>query len=83
MGIAKSLTYLGDNVSVSGQCGEFVAARTRLGSVKFRECVTVVKLFESCVGPAILYGSDVRCVRLKETGIFSTLTSMVRSACGL
>ena len=61
--------YLDDGLDAAGGCGAAVAARSRIGWMKFRECGEVLegkgfslkmkgKIYKSCVRPAMLYGSE-------------------------
>ena len=74
------ITYLGDRVSAGGECEAAVTARTRYGWVKFRECGELLYgrrfplmlkgvVYESFVGPAILYESEACCLKESEIGI--------------
>ena len=65
----SEFTYLGDRVSDVGGCVVAVAARTRCGWVKFRECGELLygrrlplwlkwAVYESYVRPEVLYGSE-------------------------
>ena len=67
-------------VSAVRGCGAAVAARTRCGWVKYRECGKLLyrrrfplrlkgAVYESYVRPVILYGSEAWCLRESEIGI--------------
>uniref|UniRef100_A0A0L8HLF9 Uncharacterized protein n=1 Tax=Octopus bimaculoides TaxID=37653 RepID=A0A0L8HLF9_OCTBM len=78
-----------------GGCEAAVTARARLGWVKFRECGALLygkrfslktkgKVYRSCVGAAILYGSETWCLREREMAILRrTERAMVREVCGM
>ena len=87
--------YLGDRVSVGGGCEATVTARTRCWWVKFNECGELLysrrfplrlkgAVYESYVGPAMLYGSEAWCLKEYEMGILWRIErSMVRAMCGV
>ena len=89
------LTYLGDRESVGGGCEAAVTARIRCGWVKFWECGELLYsrkfplrlkgvVYKSYVRPAILYGSEMWCLRESEMGVlWRTESSMVRAMCGV
>ena len=70
-------TYLVDMVSKGRGCESAVTARTRCVGVKFRECGELLygrifplrlkgSVYESCIRPAILYGSEAWCLKESE-----------------
>ena len=91
----KEFTYLGDRVDGSGGCEAAVTARARFGWVKFRECGELLRgkrfslkmkgmVYRSCVRSAMLYGSEVWCLKENEMGILRrTERAMVRAMCGV
>jgi len=91
----KGLCYLVDTVNVSGGCEAAVTARARVGWMKFRECGELLrgrrfplkikgKFFESCVRPALLYGSETWRLRVNEMAILRrTERSTGRAMCGV
>ena len=80
-------------MSAGGGCEAAVTARTRCGWVELRECgeygrrfPLMVKgaVYKSYVRPAILYGSEVLCLKESKIGILRrTEGSMVRAMCGV
>ena len=65
--------YLGDKLINSGECEAAVTARMRIRWIKFRECNELllgkrfslkikVRVFQSCVRSAMLYGSEQWCL---------------------
>ena len=87
--------YLGDRLNASGGCEAAVRARARFGWVKFRECGELLygkrfslkmkgRVYQTCVRPAMLYGSKTWCLRESEMGILRcTERAMVRAMCGM
>ena len=80
--------YLGDRLNVSGGCEAAVTTRVRIGWVRFRKCGGLLlgnrfplkmkgKVY--CVRSAILYGSEVWCLKENEKAI---LRRTVRAMCG-
>ena len=75
----RELTYLGDRESAGGGCEAAVTARATCGLAKIRECnellhgrrfpLKLKELFTSYVRPAILYGSEVWCLKERYMGI--------------
>ena len=76
----REFTYHGNRVSAGGGCEAAVTARIRCGCVKFRECGELqygrrfsLRLNGSVYGiyvwPAILYGSEARCLIESEMEI--------------
>ena len=70
----SEITYHGDRVSAGGGCEAAVTARTRCGWVMFRACGELLygrrfpprlkgAVYESNVRPALLYGSEVWCLK--------------------
>ena len=70
----SEITYLGDRVSAGGGCEAAVTVRSRCGRVKLRECSELLRgrriplkpkgaVYKSYVRPAILYGSEARCLK--------------------
>ena len=67
----KSFCYLRDRLNASGESEAAVTAKTKIGSMKFRECGKLLygrngrkcslkikgRIYQSCVRPAMLYGS--------------------------
>ena len=52
--------------------------------VKFRECGEVLWCRRFPVRPAVLYGSEAWCLKVREMGILRwTQRSMVRAMCGV
>ena len=65
----RGFCYLGDKLNVSGGCETAVTPRVKIGWMKFRECVELLRgrrfslrmkrmVFLSCVRSAMLYGSE-------------------------
>ena len=76
----SEFTYLGDRVSADGGCEAALTARTRCGLVMFRECGELLydrrfslrlkgAVYKSYVWPAILYGSEVLCLKESDMRI--------------
>ena len=72
--MVRGFCYLGYRVNASGGCEATVAARARIGWVKFRECGEMLNskmfslklkrmVYRSCVGSAMLYASETWCLR--------------------
>ena len=70
----KDFCYLGDRLNASGGCETAVTARVRIGWMKFREYGELLlgrklslkmkkMVYRSCVGSAMEYGSETRCLR--------------------
>ena len=91
----RGFCYLGDRVNASGGCGAAVTARARIGWVKFRECGELLNskrfslkvkgmVYRSCVRVAMLYGSEIWCLRENEIAIILRRNerAMVRAMCG-
>ena len=95
METVREFTYLGDRVSAGGGCETAVTARMRCRWVKFRECSELLygrrfplrlkgAVYKSYVWPAILYGSEVWCLRESEMVILQrTERSLVRAVYGV
>ena len=91
----SELTCLGDRMSAGERCEAAVTARTRCGSVRFRECGELLHgrifplrlngaVYESYIRPAILFGSEAWCLKEREMKILRrTDRSMVRAICGV
>ena len=73
----NSFCYLGDILNASGGSEAGVTARTQIGWIKFRECGELLygrkfllkmkrKIYQSCIRSAILYGSEMWCLRENE-----------------
>jgi len=87
--------YLGDRINAGGGCEMAVTMRVRVGWAKFRECAEFLygkrfslklkgKIYQSCVRPAILYGSETWCLKENELGILRrTERAMMRVMCGV
>ena len=87
--------YLRDRLNASGGCEAAVTARARFGWVKFRECGELLygkrfslkmkgRVYQTCVRPATLYGSETWCLRESEMGTLRrTERAMVRAMCGV
>ena len=69
--------YLGDRLNASNGCEAAVTPRVRIGWVRFRECGELLlgnrfplkmkdKVYRCCVRSAILYGSEVWCLKENE-----------------
>ena len=69
--------YLVDRLNASGGCEASVTARVKIGGVRFRECGELLlgsrfflkmkgKVYRCCVRSAILYGSEVWCLKENE-----------------
>ena len=76
----KSFCYLEDRLNASGGSQAAVAARTRNGWIKFKECGESLyerkfslkmkgRVYQSCVRSAMLYGSKTWCLRENEMAI--------------
>ena len=88
-------TYLGDRVIAGGECEAVVTARTRCGWIRFMECSELlygrrfplrlkVAVNKSYVWPAVLCGSEARCLEDHEMGsLRRTERSMERAMCGI
>ena len=95
METVREFTYLGDRVSADGGCDAAVNARTRCGWIKFRECGEFLycrrlrlklkqAVYKSYVRPAILYRSELWCLKESEMAILQrTERCMVRAMCGV
>ena len=93
--LVKEFRYLGNRLNGSGGCKATVTARTRMGWKKFRECGEILfgkrfslqmkgKVYKSYVRSAILYGSEMWCLRENEVAILKRPEkSMVRAMCGV
>ena len=90
----REFTYLGDRVSVGGECEAAVTARARCGWVKFMECGELLydrsfplrlkgAVYWSYVRPVILYGSEAWCLKESEMEILRTEISMVWAMYGV
>ena len=87
--------YLGDRLNASGKGEAGVTARTRIGWIKFRECGELLcgrkfllkmkgKIYLSCIRSAMLYGSEMWCLRENEMAILrKTENAMMRAICGV
>ena len=73
----KGFCYLGDRLNAIGGCETAVTARARIGWMKFRECGELLlgrrfslkmkgMVYRSCVRSAMLYGSEMWCLRENE-----------------
>ena len=74
-------------------CETAVTSRVRIGWMKFRECRKLLRgsrfslrmkgmVYQSCVRPAMLCGSETWCLRESEMAILRrTKRAMVRSMC--
>ena len=92
--MVRSFCYLGDRVNASGGCEAAVTARATIGWVKFKECGELLNskrfslkmkgmVYQSCVRSAMLYGSEIWCLRENEKAILRrTERAMVRAMCG-
>ena len=72
-----------------------VAAKTRIGWIKYRECGEFlygrifslkmkVRIYQSCVKSAMLYGSETWCLMENEMAILRrTKIAMMRAMCGV
>ena len=76
----SKFTSLGDRLNATDGCERAVAARLRIGWIKFRKCSEILKgrrfllkmigkVYQSCVRSAMLYGSEAWCLREKEMAI--------------
>ena len=91
----KSFCYLGYKLNASGGSEAAVAARTRIGSIKFRECGELLhgrkfllknegRIYQSCIRSAMLYGSKTWCLRENEMAMSRrTKKAMMRAMCGV
>ena len=91
----SKFTYLGDRLNATGGCETAVAARSRIGWMKFRECSEILKgrrfslkmkgkTYKSCVRSIMLYGSEAWCLREKEMAILRrTERALIRAMCGV
>ena len=90
----REFTYFGDRVSACGGCETAVTARTRCTWVEFRECGELLHgrfpptqkgaVYKNYVWPAMLYGSEMWCLKESEMGILHrTERIMVRAMCGV
>ena len=86
----EGFCYLGDRLNASGGCETAVTLRVRIGWMKFRECGELLRgrfsfrmkgmVYRSCVRSAMLYGSEIWCLRENEMAILRrTERAMVRS----
>ena len=87
--------YLKKRLNASGGSEAEVTARTRIGYIKFRECGEFLygrkfsfkitgRIYQSCVRPAMLYGSEMWCLRKNEMAILRrTERSLMRAMCGI
>ena len=77
---------------VGGGCQAAVTVRIRCGYIEFRECGELLYgrfhimlkwiIYKGFLRPAILYGSDVWCLKVSEMGILRRRErSMVRAMC--
>ena len=89
----REFTYLGDCMSAGGGCETAVTDRTRCW-VKFREFGEMLygrrfplmvkgAVYESYVGAAMLYGSEVWCLKESDMGILRAGRCMVTAMCGV
>ena len=91
----KGFCYLGDRLNASGGCEAAVTARKKVGWKKFRECGKILfgkrfswqmkgKIYKSYVRSAMLYGSEMYCLRENKAAILRRAErSMVRVMCGV
>ena len=91
----KGFCYLGDRLNANGGCETAVTSKVRIGWMKFRECGKLLRgrrfslrmkgmVYRSCVRSAMLYGSEIWCLRETEMVILRrTERAMVRSMCGV
>ena len=91
----RSFLYFGSKVDTSGDCETTVTERMRSGRAKFKECRDILlsksfllkikgRVYASCVRSAMLFGSEVWCLRQNELDILKrTETTMVRAICGV
>ena len=90
----KSFCYLDERLNASGGSESAVMDRTRIGWVRFRECVEVLygkcfslrlkeKVFQICMQSAMLYGSETWCLNDKEVILRRTEKAMLRVMCGV
>ena len=88
-----SFLYLGSKVDSSGDCETVVTARMRTGWAKFKECRDILlfksfplkieeQVYASCVRSAMLFGSEVWCIRQNELNILKR-TERVRAIFGV
>ena len=87
--------YLRDRLNASGRSEAAVTARTRIGWIKFRECGELLcgrkfllkmkgKIYLSCIRSAMLYGSEMWCLRENEMAILrKTENAMMRAIRGV
>ena len=90
----RDFCYLGNRVNASGGCEAAVTARARIGWVKFKECGELLNskrfslktkgmVYRSCVRSAMLYGSEIWCLRESEMAVLRrTERAMVKAMCG-
>ena len=87
----KSFSYLGDRLNASGGSEAAVTARTKIGWIKFRECVELPygikfllkikgRIYQSCVISAMLYGSETWCLRGNEITISRRIEKAMMTA---
>ena len=73
----KGFCYLGNRLNASGKCETEVAAKVRIGWIKFRECGELLlgrrfslkmkeTVYRSFVRSAMLYRSETWCLRENE-----------------
>ena len=91
----REFTHLGDRVSAGGGCEAAVTARTICWWFGFRECDELLycrrfplrlkgAAYESYTRLAMLYASELWCLRESEMGILrKTDRSMVKAMCGV
>ena len=91
----KGFYYFGNRLNASGGCETAVTLRVRIGWVKFKECVELLRgrrsslrmkgmVYHSCVRSAMLYESETWCLRESEMAVLRrTERVMERSMCGV
>ena len=90
----KSFCYLENRLTASGGSEAAVTARTKIGWIKFRECGELLcgrkflskmkgRVYQSCVRSAMLYGTEMWCLRQNERVILRTEKVIMRAMCGV
>ena len=91
----KSFCYLGNRLNSSGGSEVALTARTRIGSIKFRECGKLLygrkfllkmkgRIYQNCVKSAMRYGSETWSLRENEMAILRrTEKAIMRAICGI
>ena len=76
----KGFCYLRDRLNASGGCETAVTSRVRIGWMKFRACIDLLRgrrfsirmkgmIYRTCVRSAMLHGSETLCLRESKMAI--------------